>query len=229
MRKISDATKILEGRGTGEGINYKTWTLPHEFNSRGTCSLYPDWKTGRSISCLSQTELYVFVKLRWNDDVLEIREQFPLLPLSKTTEIAKRLGVRPMNNGRSVMTTDFLVFFKDGTRKAVNVKASENDYKDKRNMESARIEQVYWQETYGIELTYATRSSLNMTEVLNIMDVVTCYDFSKVFDDFSLARHMIANKMILVDMTEKIDYVRLIEALEETEEWKELKSRLASE
>ena len=226
MREVSDATKILEGRGTGEGKDYKTWTLPREFNSRGTCSLYPDWKTGRSISCLSQTERYVFVKLRWNDDVLEIREQFPLLPLSKTTEIAKRLGVRPMNNGRSVMTTDFLVFFKDGTRKAVNVKASENDYKDKRNMESARIEQVYWQETYGIELTYATRSSLNMTEVLNIMDVVTCYDISKVFDDFSLAKHMIARKTVLVDMTRKIDYLRLIEALKETEEWKNLKSKL---
>ena len=226
MREVSDATKILEGRGTGEGKDYKPWILPREINSKGTCSLYPDWKTGRSISCLSQTERYVFVKMRWNDEVKEIREQFPLLPLSKTTEIAKRLGIRPFNNGRTIMSTDFLVFFKDGTRKAVNVKTSEKEYNDKRNLEHARIEQAYWREVYGIELTYATRDQLDMTEVLNIMDVVPQYDLANVYDDISLARHMIARKTVLVDMTRKIDYLRLIEALKETEEWKNLKSKL---
>lgn len=57
---------------------------------------------------LSDLELAVFLSLEWESSVLDIREQFPLLP-SDTRQIAIDSGIKhPVIRGvDQVMSTDF--------------------------------------------------------------------------------------------------------------------------
>lgn len=54
--------------------------------------------------------------LEITDDVIDIREQYPLLPLKDTLEIANELGIEqpkhPQTKEPIVMTTDFLITYK---------------------------------------------------------------------------------------------------------------------
>lgn len=215
---ISEEGKLKEMRGTGHGASYKPWIKIREINSSGTASSFPDWKHGRMIELLSQAELWFYHVLRWNDDVEDIREQFPL-DLDETTEIARNIGFRPAMNGMKRMTTDLLVTMKDGTEAAFSVKASRDDIRNNRRaMELQMIEMEYWKRK-GIRWGMLFKEDLDVQMIRNIMDAVTCYEASRVHDEFSLIRHLIANKLIIVDMGKPIEYVRILKELKEGGEW----------
>ena len=78
MSRITEKGKLRQNRGTGHHETYKPWIMAAEFNSQGTCSEIVDWKHGRSIQLLSQGEAAAYYLLRWNDDIDDIREQYPL-------------------------------------------------------------------------------------------------------------------------------------------------------
>lgn len=215
---ISEEGKLREMRGMGHGASYRPWIKIREINSQGTASSFPDWKHGRMVELLSQAELWFYYALRWNDDVVDIREQFPLR-LETTTEIARDLGFRPAMNGRKRMTTDFLVSLKDGTEAALSVKTSRNDIRDNRRaMELQIIEMEYWKRK-GVIWGMLFKEDLDVQVIRNIMDVVTCYDESKVHDELSLVRHLIANKLIIVDMGKPIEYEKILQELKEGNQW----------
>ncbi|AQT84734.1 Transposon Tn7 transposition protein TnsA [Paenibacillus larvae subsp. larvae] len=56
--------------------------------------------------------------MEWSEEVIDIREQFPLLPLEKTMFIAEKLGIRhpidPKTKHPIVMTTDMLLTVRKG-------------------------------------------------------------------------------------------------------------------
>lgn len=220
----SDETRLRQNRGTGTGADYITWIKSREFGSMGVSTSYPDYKTGRNIELLSRGELYFYLLLRWNDNVSDIREQFPLLPLKETTEIAKELGMTPSYNGRKVMTTDMLVTKTDGSEFALSVKASKNDVTP-RQMELMAIEQEYWKRR-GVPYVIGYKDHVNEVEVRNIRDCTDMYDIREVRDEIGLVRHLIARKHILVDMTKKIDYREILEKLKDTELWKNSRQML---
>ena len=222
-RHISDETKLRQGRGKGTGLDYLPWIFGREFNSRGTASSVPDWKHGRMIQCLSQAERWFYYRLRWNDRGVDIREQFPLLPLSETAEIAAMFGTKGSFNNRMVMTTDFLVTMDDGSEIALTVKAGKDDVTPRVN-ELLNIEREYWRRR-GVKYFIGFKEDLNPTEIMNTRDVVACYSFENVYDDISLVRHLIANKKLIIDMTNPIDYQDLIEIIQKDETWKTLKSK----
>ncbi len=91
-RYVSEERKIKEGRGKGRFADYKPWIRFGETGSIGTGCIQPDWKHGRGIQCLSQGELHAYALLRWEDDVEDILEQYPLMNLEATNE--KRIGVK---------------------------------------------------------------------------------------------------------------------------------------
>ena len=97
-RAISEEGRRLEGRGTGTGALYKPWIKCRELNSTGVATSFPDWKHGRMVELLSQAELWWYVVLRWDDDVIDIREQFPL-DKERTDGIARRYGFRLFAGG----------------------------------------------------------------------------------------------------------------------------------
>lgn len=211
-RRISEDGKIKEGRGLGTGASYKPWIKIRELNSSGTASSFPDWKHGRMVELLSQAELWAYLKIRWNDSVADIREQYPI-DLAKTNSIARKFGFRPAGNGQTRMTTDLLVSMDDGRTIAVSVQAERKGLADnRRRMEILAIEYEYWK-ACGIPWLIMFKEDLVPVEIRNIRDVVSCYDYRKVVDEFSFVRHLIARKIITVDMTKPIDYRGLFEQL----------------
>ncbi len=208
MPRISEKQKIAEGRGTGTLADYKPWIKIRELNSRGTASNVIDWKHGRQMELLSQAEVWWYYVLRWDDSVVDIREQYPLV-LDVTLRICDELGFMHPCNRNTHMTTDFLVTYRDGSMKAFSVKIDRTVLDNPRDLEKLYIEKEYWNRA-GIPFQMLYKSDLNRTTIHNIMDAVSCYDKNRVFDDFSLIRYMIAHKQLIVDMDTKIDYQSLI-------------------
>nr|WP_254052811.1 TnsA endonuclease N-terminal domain-containing protein [Bacillus sp. V59.32b] len=102
---------IKEGRGSGFGAEYKPWLKIQDVSSKGRSTRLKGIKTNRQHEFLSDLERNYFYITEYSDLVIDIREQFPLLPLEETIVIADELGIKHPTNPRSgeliVMTTDF--------------------------------------------------------------------------------------------------------------------------
>ena len=77
------------GRGQGTGVSYLPWLLVRDVPSKGLSTRIEGWKTGRIHHFLSELELMYYYVLEWSKIVLDIREQYPLLPLEETISIAQ--------------------------------------------------------------------------------------------------------------------------------------------
>lgn len=144
--------KIQEGYGQGSGKDYKPWIRVGEFPSNGTSYRIPYYKQGgRICHFFSRLEAQAFFLFEWSENVVDIREQYPLLPVENTLTLADSMGIKhPASYNKrsrvseiSVMTTDFLVRFTNGNEKAYSVKMSQ-DLNNPRVMEKQRLEAAYW-------------------------------------------------------------------------------------
>ena len=155
-RRKSEKTKLKEGYGTGTGANYIPYIQTREFNSKGTTCNARDWITGRTVELLSQTEMRVWYLLRWDERVVDIREQFPL-DLEITKKIADDSGItHPRYKGEYVhMTTDFIITLKNGKQIALHVKPDKNEYKkSRRQMEKTFLEKYYWEKYQNTKFSF---------------------------------------------------------------------------
>jgi len=143
---------ISEGRGKGTGSHYKPWLTASDVPSLGRVHRVFCTKTGREHHLLSDNEYYAFMLQWWNDDVIDIREQYPLIDRSETLEIAARCGIRhpvdPASGALWVLTTDFLVTQKHAGRHeetvAYTVKQA-SELNKERTLEKLEIERRFWQ------------------------------------------------------------------------------------
>jgi hypothetical protein len=103
---------ISEGRGQGDGENYEPWIKVQDFSSYGQANRDLGITTGRQHDYFSRLEYRYHLVLDWSK-LLDIQEQFPLLPLEKTLTIANHCGIRHPVDFRTkrpvVMTTDFRI------------------------------------------------------------------------------------------------------------------------
>jgi hypothetical protein len=83
----------LAGFGQGEGAAYKPWLRVQDIPSLGRVHRVKGWKHGRVHHLLSDLEARVFFIYEWSLQIIDIREQYPLLPLDETLAIAKECGV----------------------------------------------------------------------------------------------------------------------------------------
>lgn len=212
MRRITEKTKIREGRGLGDHSKYKPWIKAREILSEGTSSTFPDYKHGREIQLLSQGEVYYYYLFRWDDTVDDIKEQFPL-NLEDTVKITKSLHIKHPGGENTTLTTDLLVVRTNGKQEAYSIKASKKELKDKAVKERILIEKSYW-EMRNVPFKVLFKSDVNAKKVQNIMDVVKCYYISDVETEEDMIRHLIANKRITVDMdNDYICYKKLLPLL----------------
>lgn len=146
--EIQIVRRIKEGRGQGHGKDYMPWLTVQEVSSSGRSHRIYSHKTGRVHHLLSDLELAFFLCLEWESNVLDIREQFPLL-LSDTKQLALDSGIKhPAIRGvEQVMSTDFLVNCRKGSFQqfAIQVKYVEA-LKDERTIEKLELERRYWQQ-----------------------------------------------------------------------------------
>ena len=221
VRHISEKSKLKEHRGFGDGADYKPYIQAREFSSLGTCATPIDWKTGRVVQLLSQGELALWYLLRWQDDIKEVKEQYPL-PLGETLLLADLCGIRHPHNRGTRMTTDFLVIYWNGSHAAFSLKDSIEALQDCRTVEKLYIEKLYWEHT-GVPFQMIYKTELNMLLVQNIRLVVEYYRECNVHDDYSVLKHLIATKVIRPDMTHEIlDFSSLLrQYVHEVSLWKE--------
>lgn len=206
MRRKSEKTKNTLNMGKGSGGNYKPRIQVGEFGSSGTAARVVDWKTGRVVHLLSQNEVYAWYILRWQDDVIDINEQYPLI-LEDTQNLCEQYGIKhPSYKGSPVaMTTDLLVTT-NKDKLAISIKS--NKHLSDRSLEKLFIEQKYW-ESKKVPWKLLTAEDIDFTYAYNIRDVVTFYN-EKVFpDDISRLKYLIAHKQIKVDLSQKINWREL--------------------
>ncbi len=145
------ASFIKEGRGQGEGKDYLPWHRVSDVPSSGRVHRVFCPKTGRVHQLLSDNEYYALLLFWWDDTVIDIREQFPLLDRRETLEIAALCGVKhptdPISGALWVITTDFVVTV--STPYGVETIAVAVKPIDKlshvRTLEKLEIERRYWE------------------------------------------------------------------------------------
>ena len=82
---------VRAGRGQGEGAEYIPWLQIGDFSSQGRSHRIQDHENGRIHHLFSDLEADYYHILAWADTVVDIREQYPLLPVAETERIADTL------------------------------------------------------------------------------------------------------------------------------------------
>lgn len=217
MRNKSEKTKSKLKMGQGDGENYKPYIEVGEFGSSGTAVCLIDYKTRRSVHLLSQAETYVWYLLRWIDDVIDIKEQYPL-SLEDTLEIAKEYGLRHSRTkqGYKRLTSDFYVSTKSGDF-VISVKASK-DLNDM-NIKNLFIEKQYWNRR-NILWKLVNTENINKVKASNIFHVTRNYNETYFPDKINFVKYLIGHKYITVDMEQELNYLKIIEEKgEEISKW----------
>ncbi|WP_234888182.1 TnsA endonuclease N-terminal domain-containing protein [Aeromonas caviae] len=149
---LTDFQRSLNSKyGLGEGSSYKPWLRVQDVSSCGNSGKILGIKSGREHHTLSEHESCFFYLAEFCDSVIDIREQFPLIPIDLSIKVAKTLGVvhptNPKSSHPNVLTTDFLLTRSDGMHtwyEAVCVKPASH-LADKRTAEKLDLERVWWQ------------------------------------------------------------------------------------
>lgn len=147
--------RLRRGLGLGVGNFYKPW-ISTRFPSQGTAGAVKGIKTDRRHHYLSDLETTYFFLLERQPQVVDIREQFPILDLDGTLQLCADLGVRHGYRGRfpEPFTLDFLITEKVSDRqvyRAASVK-TEDDAKDPEIQLRLAVE-LRWCELHGIPWT----------------------------------------------------------------------------
>ena len=172
---------IEQGRGQGTGKDYKPWITIHDLASRGVVSRTPGRKTDRIHHLLSRNETAFFYILDASEKVIDIREQYPLLPVTETVEIAEKLGYRhprdPVSKYPYVMTTDFVITTEQGDV-ARSVKLL-SELEKPRVQEKFAIEWLYW-ERRGVEWRIVTEEEIDFQKARNLEWVYRSWHYPRM-------------------------------------------------
>ncbi|MCC7703515.1 TnsA endonuclease N-terminal domain-containing protein [Janthinobacterium sp. GW460P] len=185
-----------QGLGLGQGAAYKPWIDVRCFSSKGRMSRPPGVTTGRVHHLFSDNESYFFLMADYAIPIVDIREQFPLFPETRTQAIASALGIRypkyPQSATPIVMTTDFLltVVSSSGARSYVawSIKSPEElRGKNRRSvLAKLELERRYWFER-GVPWRLFTANEFDQT-VIDNLDWLSYLTVEDDTDDTVIAR-----------------------------------------
>ena len=161
--------RFKEGRGQGQGADYKPFIYTRDVSSLGRSHRLLGSKSRRLHHFLSDLELAIFLTLDWSPRVTDIREQFPMMVVD-TVRIAEEIGLA---HGRyqgipQVLTSDFLVDFDDKQRPTVAIQAKYSaDLQKPEVIERLELERRYWLEK-GIPWVIVTEREVPKEAIANI-------------------------------------------------------------
>jgi hypothetical protein len=174
-QRKTDKYRLIEGRGTGRGEKYTSWLKVHEFGSKSRRHRIIGWKQKRIYQLMSDLELYYFLVMQWEDRVIDINEQYPLLPIEETILIADEYGIiHPPRNSKKVedkmvMSTDFVLTVNMGkvVKQIARTIKPVSDLGKLRVLEKFKIEQEYWKKK-GINWGIVTDEQIPKIKAQNI-------------------------------------------------------------
>ena len=164
------------GVGLGDGEDYVSSIHVREFASLGRSSRKPVFGKRRLHTTFSDIETDLLLNLSWDDDVLQIREQFAL-DLRTTMEIADWLGVNhPRHDGKlKIMTVDLLVSrASTPVDEAISVKPARK-LRNRRVQDKLEIERRYsmlagWKHTIRSEEVPARAETRNLRHLVGFWE-----------------------------------------------------------
>lgn len=184
-RSLNIDKMIKEGRGQGTGSEYKPWIRIQDVPSLGRSTRLKGIKTGRQHEFLSDMETNYFYLLEYAENVVDIREQFPLLPLEDTILISEELGIQHPQNPQTgefiVMTTDFFITINSNNKLyevARTIKAKD-ELINRRILEKFEIERIYWQKR-NIDWGIVTDNEIDKVIAHNISFVYSYNDIKNL-------------------------------------------------
>lgn len=223
-REISDKSRGRQGRGIidlNSPESYIPWIKTRDcFHGEGTRHLIPDlYYDNRQIHLMSDLEMQLYYMLRSNENIVDIFEQYPLLPVGVTENLCDKYCIRHPHNPRTgeniVMTTDFIFIMKnaDGKKEwiACAVKPS-NKLQDKRTNEKLFIEQEYWKQK-DIRWGVLTEYQVNKTYVNNVILCKSGYGRIDTGDKYDILKYLIVHNLIDVDMKQRIDLENILDRI----------------
>ena len=164
---------LKEGRGQGEGVDYKPWLITQDFPSMGTATRVFSNKTKRMHHFFSNIQLMYFFLLDWEQSVIDIREHYPLHDLNNIfgndEDLRLDKFIDKKNNIPYIITTTFLItFLQEGKTKhtARSIKYA-SELEKKITQEKLEIERRYWQ-AKGVDWGVVTNKDINMVKAKNI-------------------------------------------------------------
>jgi hypothetical protein len=187
---------IKEGRGQGEGKEYKPWLTVQDFPSMGRVTRVFGWTTQRIHHFFSDTQLKYFYLLDWEEKVIDIREHYPLIDLevvlNDTSDLRLDKFIDRKTKETYILTTTFLITLlnSDGQKSfaARSIKYA-SELSKKSTIEKLEIERRYWK-ARGIDWGIVTNKDINDVRARNIewvhsaMNSDDCNGLSKAeFDD----------------------------------------------
>lgn len=170
---------IKQGRGLGELKGYVPWLNIQDFPSRGRVHRVQGNKTGRIHQLFSDMEWRYCSICDWAENVVDIREQFPM-DREQTLAIAEELGIRHPIDLRTgvpiVMTSDFFLILQieNGVKHIVRTVKGKEDLNDKRVIEKFEIERCYW-ERWGVDWGIVTEAEMPKILTDNIAFLKNAY------------------------------------------------------
>lgn len=179
-QRKTDKYRLKEGRGTGRKEKYIPWLKVHEVPSEGLSSRMTGWKVRRMYQFMSNLERDYFFIVQWEDSVVDIREQFPLIPLEETILISEELGIKhpAINNlhGKEiVLTTDFVITINDGIKVRDIARTIKPTSKlSERVKEKYELEERYWNKR-KIDWGIVTEKEINQQKAKNIRFIYRFY------------------------------------------------------
>lgn len=165
---------MREGRGKGDGKEYKPWFTTHDFPSKGRATRVLGWKTKRIHHFFSDLQLKYFYLLEWEQSVIDIKEHFPILDLDAADFNKGDLRIdkfRDKNSNESyVLCTTFLITKVDGNGDSKVVARSVKNASDLNKaitLDKLEIERRYWK-SKGIDWGIITNKDINTIRAKNI-------------------------------------------------------------
>lgn len=222
MTKSKIEKWIKEGRGQGIGIDYKPWLLVQDVPSAGRSHRELGMKIPRQYTFLSDMENRYFQIIEYLENVIDIREQFPLLPIEETIFIADGVGIKhptdPFTNENIVMTTDFLITINENgqNRLLARTVKSSLELNSERIIEKLEIERRFW-EKQGVDWGIVTEYEINRIFADNIKAVRKYYNLTicGLFEGISvhqikkylslLSNKICGNSVIIRDICNEFD------------------------
>jgi hypothetical protein len=218
---------IDEKRGVGEGNQYTPWYYVRDVASVGASyRVKSAWTHNRIVHLFSLLELQWFLLFDWTEWVIDIREQFPLLPPERTLELAEMHDIAHPRDCKTkfpvVMTSDFRVTIERNGVMSEQIRTVKyaRELRKRRVKEKFQVEKSFW-EQHGIsDWAVVTEYDLPRTVVRNIEILRGYVDIS---DRISLSSTQLhdAAQFLTVKIT---DGHCLNDAVTECDKWMTLKT-----
>lgn len=194
--------RLKQGRGLGRLADYQPWLHIQDVPSIGLACRTRGWKTNRVHHFLSRLELYYFYVLEWAKPVVDIREQFPLLPSNESLAIAANCDIahplNPQTKHPIVITTDFVITVRreyTDVDEPYTVKLKE-DLCSRRTLDKLEIERRWWAlKNKGLKIV--TEDSIPMVLAKNVEWVHPYYRPEDFTDLDDLAFSLISSTVLL--------------------------------